>query len=117
MMDDVATQKLAEGQAEFKLVPPPESAETLALYSNFAQATMSPHDMTMHFGWYAIPPLIEPPEGAVDVEIRPLVKVTIPLNLVRGVIDLLERQLSSWQESFGEAGKGDATTAAKDASA
>lgn len=72
------------------------------MYSNFAQATVSPNDLTIHFGWYAIPALDQPPTGVVDVPIRPLVKVTLPLNLVRGTINLLERQLEAWETSFGQ---------------
>jgi hypothetical protein len=102
-----------EGEAQYQLVPPPESADTPAVYSNFAQATISPHDMTLHFGWYAIPPLLERPEETVEVPIRPLVKVTIPLNLVRGTIALLQRQLESWEESFGQAAPDEPQPAAR----
>jgi hypothetical protein len=96
------SERAVEAEVQYELIPPAESPETPAVYSNFAQATVSPHDMTLHFGWFAVPPLMEPPEETVQVPIRPLVKVTIPLNLVRGTIALLQRQLEAWEGSYGQ---------------
>jgi hypothetical protein len=67
------------------------------------QATYSPEDLTLHFGWYAIPALTEPPPEPVEVQVRPIAKVTIPLNLIRGVISVLQSQLEGWEQTFGMA--------------
>lgn len=90
----------AEG-TQFRLVAPVELGETMALYANFIQVTASPHDFSFHFGWYTIPPLMEQPEGVQDVPIRPLAKVSVPLNLIRATIDLLQRQAEAWETNFG----------------
>lgn len=92
----------AEGRAQFQIVPPQEIGDTPALYANFVQGTVTPYDLTLHFGWYAIPPLMEEPGGPVPVPVRPIVKVSIPLSLVRGVITMLEKQLEAWQDAFGQ---------------
>jgi hypothetical protein len=86
---------------ELRLVAPIEVGETMALYANFIQVTASPHDFTSHFGWYTVPPLTEPPDGRIDVPIRPLAKVSVPLNLVRATIELLSRQADAWETNFG----------------
>lgn len=86
--------------AQFRLVPPSYS-ETPVVYSNFAQATPSQHDLTLFFGWYATPPLAEPPEAVVEVPVRPLVAVSVPLGVVPGLIRVLESQLEA-RQSEGE---------------
>jgi hypothetical protein len=98
----VADPSPAEGvQASARLVVPTELGETMALYANYVHVTFTPEDFTMHLGWYALPPFTEPPSGDFEVQIRPLAKVTLPLNLVRGVVNVLERQMEAWEKSFG----------------
>jgi hypothetical protein len=70
-------------------------------YANFAQGAVSPYDMTLHFGWFSTPILAGPPEGAVEVPVRPLLSVTIPTNIVRGMIRVLESQLAAAEASAG----------------
>jgi len=74
----------------------------MALYANFVQASMSAHDLTLHFGWFTLPAFTEVPSGEVDVPVRPLAKVSIPLNLVRGLIRLLEAQVIAWEDAHGQ---------------
>lgn len=102
MCDDVAVGEIArEGfAAQFELVQPPESADIPAIYSNFIQATITPLDLTLHLGWYALPPLTEAPTETIQVEVRPLTKVSLPINLVPGVIRVLQAQMDAWQETF-----------------
>jgi hypothetical protein len=87
---------------EMHLIASVEPGDTMALYANFLQVTGSPHDFTFHFGWYTVPAFVEPPEGVVNVPIRPLAKVSIPLNLVRATINLLQLQAEAWEANFGE---------------
>lgn len=92
------------------MVEPPEGTslqlvlssdeETPVAYSNFAQVTFTPLDFTLHFGRYHVPALLEPPEGGLKAPVQPIVKVTIPLTLVRGLIRVLERQIDAWEGSF-----------------
>ena len=98
-----------DGPTQFRLVPSEEPGETPAIYSNFTQATISPFDLTLHFGWYALPALTEPPTETVNVPVRQVVKVTIPLNLVQGTIAVLQSQLEAWERSFGQQVPGDPT--------
>lgn len=85
-----------------RLLASPDLADTAAVYSNHVQATFTPHELTLHFGFYAIPALPEPPEsGQIDVQVRQLVKVSIPLNLARGIVGLLEQQADGWERNFG----------------
>jgi hypothetical protein len=87
-----------------RLVPPDTSGgEQAIVYSNFVQASISPHDLTMHFSWYSTPTLSEPPAGPIDVPVRgPLVSVSIPLNLIKPVIRVLEAQIASYESSTGQ---------------
>jgi hypothetical protein len=87
---------------QLRLVPSADSFEIPIVYSNFAQVTVSPHDLTFHFGYYAIPAFTEPPQGVVDVPVRPMVKVTLPLSLVRNLIHVLEAQAEQWEGNFGQ---------------
>jgi hypothetical protein len=102
-MSPVSERALPEGASTVRLVGSPELGETMALYANFVQLSFTPHDFTFHFGWYALPAFTEaPPAGqTIDVPIRPLAKVSIPLNLVKAVIPLLERQIEQYELAFG----------------
>ena len=92
-----------EQRGQFQIRPSQEIGDTPAVYANFVQGTVTPFDLTLHFGWYAIPPLMENPGGIVDVPVRPIIKVSLPLSLVRGTIGLLEAQLRAWEDAFGQA--------------
>jgi hypothetical protein len=88
-------------QVALRLVAPADPGDAPILYSNYIQATYTPEDLTLHFGWYAIPAFTEPPSAPVDVDVRPVAKVTIPLNLIRGAISVLQSQLEGWEKTFG----------------
>jgi hypothetical protein len=86
-----------------KIVVPLDPGDTPVLYANHFHASGTPEDLTMHLGWYAIPPFTEAPETAeVEVPVRQLAKVTVPLSLVRGIITVLENQLTAWEKNFGQ---------------
>lgn len=90
-------------RADFVLVPPEDTGDTPIIYANFVQATFSPVDATIHLGWYATPAIDERPAETVSVPVRGLAKVSFPIGLIPGIIDLLHRQLTAWQESMKEA--------------
>jgi hypothetical protein len=97
----VAEQLPEPGPARIRLVPPLDAGDTPLLYANFFQATVSQLDITLHLGWYTLPPFLEPPEEEeVQVPVRPLLKLSLPLSLVPGIITVLQAQLESWQQSF-----------------
>jgi hypothetical protein len=88
-------------RVRFELIPPPPDEEAQALYANFFQATASQLDLTMHLGWYALPALVTAPEETVAVPVQALAKVTVPLGLVPGIIQVLQSQMTNWQRAFG----------------
>lgn len=88
---------------ELRLIAPTELGQTPLAYANFVQVTGTPHDFTFHFGWYATPPFTEPPQGSVDVEVRPVTKISVPLNLLRGIVRVLEMQAQAWEADMGQA--------------
>jgi hypothetical protein len=63
--------------------------------------TFTPHEFTLFFGHFAIPPLPEAPGRELEVPVQPLVTVALPLNMVRGLVDVLQRQLEAWETNFG----------------
>lgn len=80
----------------------PETPLPPALYSNHAQVTFTPEDFSLHFGWYEVPPLTEPPEGGrLSVEIDPRARIVLPLNFLRNLIAVLEAQIEAYEMSFG----------------
>jgi hypothetical protein len=95
------SEQTPTGGANFQLVPSPETEGVPVIYANFFQGTVSPHDLTMHLGWFAIPALLDPPTETVQVPVRPLMKVSLPLSIVPGVIEVLQSQLQTWRDTFG----------------
>jgi hypothetical protein len=88
-------------EASARIVTPRALGDTQALYANHVQVTFTPEDFTLHLGWYALPAFTEPPEeGTFEVHVRPLAKVTLPLNLVQGVVDVMTNQMRAWEQSF-----------------
>ena len=87
---------------QVSLAPSVDLGASPTLYANFIQTTSTPHDLTLHLGWYTIPPFVERPEGDnVRVPVQPILKVAIPLSLVTGLIQALQGQLQAWEENFG----------------
>ncbi len=86
----------------FRLTPPDDYGMAPSLYANYVQVTMSPHDFRLLLGSFAFPPLAEPRSGEVGVPIEPVASITLPLNLVRGLIRALETQAAGWEAAFKE---------------
>jgi hypothetical protein len=99
----VSEAAIPEGHpVTLKIVVPTEVGQTPMLYANHFHATITPEDMTMHLGWYATPPLTEPPTGQIEVHVQPVAKVTVPLNLIRGIVTVLQNQIQAWEQNFGQ---------------
>jgi hypothetical protein len=91
-----------EASAQLHIRRLPESPEPAPLYSNHVQVNFTPEDFTMHLGWYAVPPLTEPPEGGiVEAPVEPVARVVLPAILIRNLIALLQRQVDAYEHSFG----------------
>jgi hypothetical protein len=98
----VAESAPEQARADFVLVPPVDTGDIPIIYANFVQATFSPVDATLHLGWYATPAIDERPDDEVPVPVRGLAKVSLPIGLIPGIIDLLQRQLTAWRDSMSE---------------
>lgn len=95
-------QSLVFGQpVGLKLVPDPDASAPPPIYTNFIQGNFTPEDFVLHLGWYALPALSEPPTETVEVPVQPVARVVVPLNLMRSLIGLLQRQVDAYEESFG----------------
>jgi len=89
-------------QAELRLAWDEHAPKGPPVYANYVQATFTPEDFTLHLGWYATPALKElPPDNAIEAPIQPVARVILPLNLMKNVIALLQRQVKGYEESFG----------------
>ena len=87
---------------QLQIVPKPDAERPAPGYSNHLRVNFTPEDFTLEFGWYTIPSVDEPPEdGNLRAEIEPVARIVLPLNLMRNVIALLERQLANYERSFG----------------
>lgn len=101
-IESFAVSEPSPQEAALRLVTTPD-ADIPPVYSNFVQVTFTPLDFTLHFGSYVIPALSEPPSGSeIQVPVRAIAKVSVPLSLVRGIVRVLERQINAWEESFGQ---------------
>jgi len=93
----------AEGkQVQFHIGRRADAQDPEPIYSNFVQASSTPEDFTISFGWYMMPPLAAPPaEGeVVEVPVEPAARIVLPLNIVRNVIALLQQQIIAHEENF-----------------
>jgi hypothetical protein len=81
---------------------PPSGEYPPPAYANQVQITFTAEDFTLHFGWYSVPALEEPPEdGVIEAAVIPLGRVVMPLNLMRNLVALIERQIAQYERSFG----------------
>jgi Protein of unknown function (DUF3467) len=71
-------------------------------YANNVRVTFTPEDFTIYFGWYSLPPLDARPEGGeISASVAPVMQVTLPLNLMRSIIAVMQRQLEGYEANFG----------------
>ena len=79
-----------------------DAPDPAPIYSNYVQANFTIEDFTMHFGWYTVPPISEPPaDGIIDAPLEPVARVVLPVILVRNLIEVLKRQLEGYERNFG----------------
>jgi hypothetical protein len=98
----VADPSAPEGdEVRGRIVAPSEAPSTPMLYANHVQLTYTPEDFTLHLGWYSVPVIAAPPEGEVTIQVRPVARVSLPLNLVRSIAAVFVKQMEAWEASFG----------------
>jgi hypothetical protein len=96
------SESQAESPTQLRIHAEPSAAPPAPIYSNYVQATFTPEDFTLHLGWYAIPAFTEAPtEAVVDVPVTPVARIVLPLNIMRSLIAVLERQVENYEQSFG----------------
>ncbi len=93
------------GFIQIRLIAPSDMSEAPTYYANYAQVGFSPHEFTLHFSRYSIPIISEPPSEPLTLEVRPqpVASVSIPLNLVPGLIRALQGQVENWETTFHQA--------------
>jgi hypothetical protein len=72
------------------------------LYANVVNSSLSPHDVTLHFGWFSSPLLEEAPTGTLEIPVRAVASISLPLTMVRNLIKLLEAQADNWEANSGQ---------------
>jgi hypothetical protein len=92
----------AAGLVQVRIVAPTDMSQAPSYYSNFVQVGISPYEFALHFSRISMPIVSEPPAELVvfDVSPQPVVSMSIPLNLVRGLIRALEGQAENWERTF-----------------
>jgi hypothetical protein len=95
-------------QIAVQLQPPDATAPGVPrAYANFAQATAGAHDVTIRFGWYAIPALSEPPDdGLLNVPVEWTAVITVPRGLVPSLVEVLQAQSRVGDRAEQEGGVG-----------
>jgi hypothetical protein len=84
-------------------IRPGEIASAPRAYANNVRVTFTPEDFTIFFGHYSVPPLDQrTPEGEIETIVQPVIQISIPLNLVRPTIAVMQRQLEAYERSFGQ---------------
>jgi hypothetical protein len=92
------------GLVQVRIVAPTDMAGAPSYYSNFVQVGMSPYEFTLHFSRVAMPLISEPPTEPLKLDVipQPVANISIPLNLVRGVIKALQGQVENWETTFDQ---------------
>jgi hypothetical protein len=92
----------AEEEVQLRISWDPDYVEPAApIYSNFVGGSLTPEDISLVFGWYFVGPTSAPVNGVVEATAKPVARVVLPLNLVRNLIGLLERQVEAYERNFG----------------
>jgi hypothetical protein len=96
-----AQQQQQQQPVKLTIVPAPTAGAPRG-YANNLRVTFTAEDFTLFFGCYSTPPMDAPPKsGEIKAQVEPVMNVTIPLNILRSVIAVLQRQLDSYEENFG----------------
>jgi hypothetical protein len=93
-------QQVVGESTEIRLVPAPTEGAPRA-YANHLGVTHTPEDFTLFFGWYALSPSNMPPASG-EVAVQPVIQISLPVNLIRPIIAVLQRQVEGYEANFGE---------------
>ena len=87
-----------------RLVGPTDFGGVPKLYANYIQVGMSPYDFVMYFSRFSLPilPVDLTENRVVELTPEPVASITIPLNLMRGLIRALQAQMENWEQTFRE---------------
>lgn len=106
--DQVERGQQPDGRAgliQARIVAPTDMSKVPTYYANYAQVGFSPHEFTLNFSRYSMPIVSEPPSETLILEVhpQPIASVSIPLNLIQGLIRALQGQVENWETTFHQA--------------
>lgn len=73
-------------------------------YSNYVLVNSTQWDFTLHFGHVVLPtakPKLDEETGEVITEAKCVARVTVPVSLVKGIIQALQTQISQYESLYG----------------
>lgn len=76
--------------------------EGRVLYANVITVNHTPWDFALHFYNLVVPVRTDEPEEPVDLTAKKTAVVSIPVTLVRGLIEALQTNLERYEQSYGK---------------
>jgi hypothetical protein len=87
------------------LVYPPVTEEDKPVYANYVAVSHTPWDFAVHFGTVVMPaaPVASGQKsGTVEIPVRKVQTVNLPIPLIKGFIKALQTQVEKYEQSYGE---------------
>lgn len=70
-----------------------------SIYANFMNVNHTQWDFTLHFGHVVLPTLIK--EEEQYLEAKAVARITIPVNLIKGVVRALNENIARYEKNHG----------------
>jgi hypothetical protein len=61
----------------------------------------TPWDFTFHFGNFFIPPDVPQEPAELELEVKSVARITVPIRLIKGIVSALQKNIKRYEESFG----------------
>jgi uncharacterized protein DUF3467 len=85
-----------------RLVYPEVTEEDSTVYANYLLVNHTPWDFALHFGSVTTPLAPKSSGGEIEMPVKKVVTVKLPVTLIRGVIDALKTNLELYEKQHGE---------------
>ncbi len=84
-----------------RLRPEPTEKGPEPIYANYVQVNHTPWDFTFHFGNFFIPPDVPQEPAELELEVKSVARITVPIRLIKGIVSALQKNIKRYEESFG----------------